>query len=164
MSHIRHHWAVLALLTAASVLSACALLPQPTTEQRPQVAVDASSADKNPETGDPLPIEGEDLYVDTDEWVVVIFDGREQEFDLDLMGALLPTELAADQALAEAGIGWIDGNDVGANGYELYFVGSDAAAMWSVLEPVFAAAPVAWNRVELRAGLEDASPQVLIRD
>ena len=98
-----------------------------------------------------------------DAWVVVMFEDREPEFDSNLMDQLLETELAADDALTEAGAGGIDGNEVGAHGYELYFVGDDAEAMWRALEPVFADAPVAWTRVELRNGLEDASPRVLLQ-
>lgn len=73
--------------------------------------------------------------------------------------ALLPI-----QALADIDAGWIDGNDVGAHGYELYFVGNDPSEMWRALEPVFAAAPVAWTRVELRTSLEDPSPTVLTQN
>ncbi|MGW9184009.1 hypothetical protein [Agromyces sp. NPDC055661] len=97
-------------------------------------------------------------------WVVVMFEGRDDEFDVNLMDALLETELAADEALAAADAGWIDGNDVGAHGYELYFVGDDASTMWRALEPVFATAPVAWTRVELRNSFEDPAPKVLTQD
>lgn len=96
-----------------------------------------------------------------DAWVVVMFEGRDDEFDGNLMDALLDTESAADQALADSNAGWIDGNDVGAHGYELYFVGNDPSEMWRALEPVFATAPVAWTRVELRKSLDDPSPKVL---
>lgn len=104
------------------------------------------------------------MPADTNAWVVVSFEDRPEEFDVDLMDALLETELKADEALAEANAGWIDGNDVGANGYELYFVGSDVDSLWSALEPVFAEAPVAWTRVELRNGLEDPAPRIITAD
>lgn len=68
---------------------------------------------------------------------------------------------AESYSLAEAGAGWIDGNDVGDYSYELYFVGDDATEMWALLGPVFADAPVAWTRVELRETLEDPAPEVL---
>ncbi|MGC5225339.1 hypothetical protein ACPW96_22475 [Micromonospora sp. DT81.3] len=77
------------------------------------------------------------------------------------MEALLETELAADQALADAGAGWIDGNEVGNSTYELYFIGEDPELTWNMLEPVFAEAPVAWTQVELRNGLEYTAPTVL---
>ena len=64
-----------------------------------------------------------------DGWVVVILEDRTSEFDGDLMEALLETELAADQALAHAGAGWIDGNVVGGSEYELYFVGVKGATI-----------------------------------
>lgn len=101
---------------------------------------------------------------EADAWVVVIFEDRPIEFDGNLMDALLETEMKADEALAEANAGWIDGNDVGAHSYDLYFVGSDVDAMWSALEPVFKEAPVAWTRVELRNGLEDPDPRVITAD
>ncbi len=101
------------------------------------------------------------VAAEPDAWVVVMFEDRGDQFDVDLMDVLFDTEMAADTALAEADAGWIDGNDVGDYGYELYFVGDDAAEMWSLLDPVFADAPVAWTRVELRATLEDPSPEVL---
>ncbi|KJL33862.1 hypothetical protein [Microbacterium azadirachtae] len=127
----------LALLALAWILSACSPSSAPTVAEEK--------------------IEGGDA------WVVVMFEDRESEFDSNLMDQLLETELAADDALAEAGAGGIDGNEVGAHSYELYFVGDDAEAMWRALEPVFAAAPVAWTRVELRNGLEDAAPRVLLQ-
>ncbi len=98
---------------------------------------------------------------DTEAWVVVIFEDRPEEFDGNLMEALFETEMRADEALAEANAGWIDGNDVGAYGYELYFVGEDVDVMWAALEPVFRDAPVAWTRVELRTGLDDPTPTVI---
>ena len=101
---------------------------------------------------------------EADAWVVVIFEDRPAEFDANLMDALLETEMKADEALAEAGAGWIDGNDVGAHSYDLYFVGSDVDVMWGALEPVFKEAPVAWTRVELRNGLEDPEPRVITAD
>lgn len=96
-------------------------------------------------------------------WVVVIFDDTDREFDLDVMDALLETELAADDALGEAGLGMIDGNEVGDHSYELYFVGGEGEAMWRVLEPVFEEAPVPWTRVEIRSGLEGEEPRVITR-
>ena len=97
-------------------------------------------------------------------WVVVRYEDRPDEFDGNLMEALLETELAADHALADSNTGWIDGNEVGDSTYELYFVGEDPQLMWDVLEPVFSQAPVSWTRVELRNGLQDPAPTVLNRD
>lgn len=77
---------------------------------------------------------------------------------------LLDTEMAADAALAEAGLGWIDGNEIGDESYDLYFAGSDAAAMWCVLEPVLEDGPVAWTYAELRETLEDPDPTLVIND
>jgi hypothetical protein len=95
-----------------------------------------------------------------EDWVVVRFDTAET-MSLDLMDVLLPLELEADEALSESGAGWIDGNEIGANGYELYFTGEDRHAIWAVLEPILAKSPHPWARVELRTGLEDPNPVVL---
>ena len=111
--------------------------------------------------GDSNPPESAIDAEDIQAWVVVSFDDRQDEFDANLMDMLLETELKADEALAAAASGYIDGNDVGEHSYTLYFVGSDAGAMWTILEPMFAAAPVAWSRVELRDSFEDASPEVI---
>jgi hypothetical protein len=94
------------------------------------------------------------------DWVVVTYVAETPGRELEAMKALLKTELAADQALRDAGAGLIDGNEVGQGEYDLYFVGRDREAMWQVLRPVFDDAPVAWRRVELRHGLDDKDPTV----
>lgn len=96
-----------------------------------------------------------------DHWVVVRFDATLEASDLDVMDVLVDTELAADEALRAAGAGYIDGNEIGGGQYDLFFVGADRAAMWAILEPVFASAPVSWTRVELRDGSEDPTPTVI---
>lgn len=95
-----------------------------------------------------------------EDWVVVVFDTAET-MSLDLMDALLPLELEADEALAADGTGWIDGNEIGAHGYELYFAGESRDAMWAVLEPILARSTHPWARVELRTGFDDPNPVVL---
>jgi len=99
--------------------------------------------------------------VSEEQWVVVTFGSAEEEMPAGWMDALLPVEMEAAEALEESGLGYIDGNEIGDYSYELYFVGSDARAMWEVIAPSFARAPVAWTRVELRDSLEDADPTVL---
>jgi hypothetical protein len=100
--------------------------------------------------------------MENEQWVVVTFGGAEEPMPSGWMEALLPVEMAAVEALEESDLGTIDGNDIGQHEYQLYFVGSDAAAMWHVLAPVFEGAPVAWARVELRNGLEDPAPSILM--
>lgn len=91
-----------------------------------------------------------------------MFENRTDEFDGNLMDALLDSEMRADEALAQADAGRIDGNDVGAYGYEQYFVGDDADSMWETLETAFRDAPVPWTQVEARNGLEDTSPTLIL--
>ena len=102
-------------------------------------------------------------HAEPDDWVVVRFEDNHDYMAMDAVDGLLETELAADEALQRAEAGWIDGNDVGDNVYELYFVGWGRERMWGVLEPVFAGAPLPWTQVELRDGLDDPTPTVLPR-
>lgn len=98
---------------------------------------------------------------EADDWVIVTFGGTADEFDLDVFDALLGTETAADEALQDAGAGWIDGNEIGGHQYDLYFVGFDSEEMWTILRPIFAEAPTDWTRVELRDGWDDGDATVL---
>jgi hypothetical protein len=102
---------------------------------------------------------GQATSQDGDAWVVVTYAVAAD--DDPAMLTLLSTETAADDALQDAGVGRIDGNEVGQGDYDMYFVGDDAQDMWTVLEPVLASAPVRWQKVELRDSLEDPDPQVL---
>lgn len=102
--------------------------------------------------------------MDEEQWVVVTFGGADEALPIGWMDALLPAEMAAVEALETSGLGYIDGNEIGDHGYELYFVGSDRHAVWGVLEPELRDAPVPWTRVELRTHLEDVDPIVLVRD
>ncbi|WP_147424076.1 hypothetical protein [Microbacterium sp. AG1240] len=137
------------MLASAGLLSGCAPL---VTWTEPPAAPAAGATPVE----SVAPAEGEG-----DDWVVVSFDDREAESDLDPMDELLETELAADQALADADAGWIDGNDVGDGTYELSFVGDDTEEMWMLLEPVFADAPVPWSEVRLYDGFDDPTPRVI---
>lgn len=128
-----------ALLTATALLSAC-VSSQPGAEDQTTYPEEASAVD---------------------DWVVVTFGDTEARFDLNVMDALLETELAADEALQAAGAGFIDGNEIGDNRYDLFFIGTDRNAMWNILQPIFDEAPVHWTTVELRDGLEDSQPIVL---
>jgi hypothetical protein len=109
-------------------------------------------------SGTALENPGESVSPAGDEWVVVTFEDREDVFDLSLMEAMLATELAADEALAAADAGHIDGNEIGAGEYALFFVGPDADRIWGLIRPVFDDAPIQWTRVELMEGLDDSSP------
>ncbi|WP_421742317.1 hypothetical protein [Cellulomonas sp.] len=108
-----------------------------------------------------VPAAGDPSGDEPDNWVVVSFADTAGQFDLDTMDSLLDTELAADEALQAAGAGGIDGNEIGEHQYDIYFVGTDREEMWSVLEPVFAAAPIMWSRVELHDGLDDPATIVV---
>ena len=95
------------------------------------------------------------------EWVVVTYT-LEPGSPAEAMDVLLETEQAADEALQRAGAGLIDGNEIGEDEYELYFVGPDRERMWQVLEPVLAKAPLKWSRVELFRVLGEDPDEVVL--
>lgn len=95
------------------------------------------------------------------DWVVVTYTLNAQS-PTDAMDVLLETEMAADAALAAAGAGPIDGNEVGGGEYQLHFVGADRHQMWQVLEPVLAQAPLEWSRVELLRTLGEDPDEVIL--
>lgn len=91
---------------------------------------------------------------ESEDWVIVFFEFSGDDTEIDVMDALLATEIELDAALVEQGLGWIDGNEVGQGSYDLYFNGDDHDEMWGVLKPILATAPMKWTRVELRDSLE----------
>jgi len=99
-----------------------------------------------------------DYYAAADDWVVVHFASNSEYSAGDAFRQLEDTEYAADDALNDDGLGLIDGNEVGGDSYDIYFVGFDRDHMWEALAPVFAAAPLQWTSVELYDGLEDPDP------
>ncbi len=97
-----------------------------------------------------------------DEWVVVTYADTEAKFSTHSMDALEETELEADEALSEAGLGMIDGNEIGDHSYQLFFAGSDRHRMWGVLEPILEKAPIRWSRVELFTSIDKTADEVIL--
>jgi starvation-inducible outer membrane lipoprotein len=95
------------------------------------------------------------------DWVVVTYTLKAGA-PTRTMDVLLETEMAADAALQDASAGSIDGNEVGAGEYQLYFVGPDRHRMWQVLERVLAKAPLKWTRVELYQTLGEEPDEVIL--
>lgn len=93
-----------------------------------------------------------------DHWVIVSYDVVEDD---PAMMQLLDTELTADAALQAAGVGAIDGNEVGQGVYDMYFFGTDREAMWAIIEPILDDAPAEWTKAELRDGLDDDAPIIV---
>ena len=69
--------------------------------------------------------------------------------------------MTADAALQAAGVGAIDGNEVGQGVYAMYFFGTDREAMWAIIEPILDDAPAEWTKAELRDGLDDDAPIIV---
>jgi hypothetical protein len=103
----------------------------------------------------------ENPTVDDLEWVVVVFE-LESEFGSPwLLTNMWPTEEAAIVALEEAGLGTIDGNEIGDSTYALYFYGDDSEAMWREIEPIMRDAPVPVAYVELWPDTFESEPRVI---
>ena len=107
--------------------------------------------------------DGADPYAGADDWIIVHFADNPRYSSADAFDRLENTEFAADDALAATGEGWLDGNEVGGESYDLYFFGYEKSRMWAVLEPVFDEAPLAWTSVELLDDLDDPTPTIIER-
>jgi hypothetical protein len=100
----------------------------------------------------------------TDEWdeFVTVTFALESEFgDDELLEQMWPIEEQAIEALESAGLGTIDGDDVGGHEYSLWFYGADREAMWDVLEPIMRTAPLPLSRVALWPAGDDTEPEVI---
>lgn len=98
---VRSRWRLVVLLLAGILVSGCSLVFD--------VAFSGPGSD-GPE------IETE---LAADAWVVVFYDA-DSNSAIEYMTALEATEYRADDALQAAGVGFIDGNEFGEDGYELY--------------------------------------------
>lgn len=93
--------------------------------------------------------------------VLVVF-ALDAEFGNDsTLKQMWAVEDRAAAALESSGAGYIDGNEIGASEYALYFYGTDREAMWQVLEPIMRDAPIPLSRVELWPPGESAEPTVI---
>lgn len=82
-------------------------------------------------------------------YVVVKFEQRPEQFDLELMRRLEQIEHIIGSAIAEAGIGRPDGNEVGTHSYDLFWEGDDVDLLWYMIEPLIYEAPAAWTTAEI---------------
>ena len=98
--------------------------------------------------------------IDDDASIIVTFTDLPDADDDAAWEALLDLELEAGEALVAAGLGYLDGNGSDGVVYGVFFYGSDHEAMWEVVEPVYADAPVAWSAVRMWASSEDVEPAV----
>ena len=99
-----------------------------------------------------------DFYASADDWVIVHFESNPEYTVDEAFQELESTEYIADDALQDEGLGQIDGNEIGQDSYDIYFVGFDRDPMWEALAPIFADASLQWTSVELYDGLEDPDP------
>ena len=82
--------------------------------------------------------------------VLVVFSLDAEFGDESTLEEMWPIEDRAIGALEASGLGYIDGNEIGASEYALYFYGTDREALWRLLEPIMRDAPIPLSRVELR--------------
>lgn len=101
----------------------------------------------------------DDLY--TEDLVLVVFALDAEFGDENVLETMWPVEQEALIAIERSGLGYLDGNEIGASEYALYFYGDDRAAMWELLEPILRKAPIEIARVELWPPGADAEPEVL---
>jgi len=84
-----------------------------------------------------------------DDMLVVVFALAERLGSIDVMDAMWPIEERAIEAIDASGLGFLDGNDIGAGEYGICFFGGDWKAMWELLKPIMQTAPVPLDRLEI---------------
>lgn len=84
-----------------------------------------------------------------DDMLVVVFALDDAFGTLNGIDAMWPIEERAIEAIDASGLGFLDGNDIGAGEYGICFFGSDWKAMWELLKPIMQTAPVPVDRLEV---------------
>lgn len=84
-----------------------------------------------------------------DDMLVVVFALAEEFGSIDVIDAMWPIEERAIEAIDTSGLGFPDGNDIGAGEYGICFFGSDWKAMWELLKPIMQTAPIPVDRLEI---------------
>lgn len=103
-----------------------------------------------------------DEYLEYTEDLVLAVFALDAEFGSDsTLEAMWAVEDEAMEALEEADAGYIDGNEIGAGEYSLYFYGTNRETMWEVLKPILEEAPIPLSRVELWPPEDDAEPTII---
>lgn len=119
-----------------------------------------------PSVREDVPVADEPVEPVGDEWaeaMVVAHFSVPQELDAgDLLDAMWPVEERAMIAIEESGLGYIDGNGIGAGEYDLYFYGADHEAVWELLEPILREAPLPLRSVTLRPAGDPVEQTVLL--
>ena len=93
--------------------------------------------------------------------VLVVFSLDAEFGDESTLEEMWPVEDRAIEALEASGLGYIDGNEIGASEYALYFYGADREAMWRLLEPIMREAPIPLSRVELWPPGDSPGPAII---
>ncbi|MET4100468.1 hypothetical protein ABIB37_002705 [Agrococcus sp. UYP10] len=90
--------------------------------------------------------------------IMMTFTGWPAETDDPVWHDMFALELEAGEALLDAGVGYLDGNGSDGEIYQVFFGGNDHAAMWSIIEPIYADAPLAWSEVQGWSSLDAEEP------
>ena len=113
-------------------------------------ALDDSSGSTEPMTvNDGLVDDKAEPSAQSDDMLVVVFSVDDTFASTDFFDAMWPVEERAIEAIDASGLGFLDGNDTGANEYGLCFFGSDWRAMWKLLEPIMRTAPAPIARLDV---------------
>lgn len=157
----RRRAALSASLVAVSALlglTACVVLPPPSS-----IAVGAPITDE--EHGERLEEHWDDVdpvLQDVGQSIIMRFSDVPAEPDDPAWEEMFMVELAAGDALLDAGIGYLDGNGSDGEVYEVFYYGSDHEAMWSIIEPMYDEAPLAWSEVQGWVSIEAEEPALLL--
>ncbi|QCR18740.1 hypothetical protein [Agrococcus sp. SGAir0287] len=138
-------------MLAAAALSGCVLLPPQQTIPTAHLA----DGDELAEYWDDVPEE-----VQGDASIVMTFTDVPAADDEAAWEALTTLEMEAGVALVDAGVGYLDGNGSDGVVYDVFFYGLDHEAMWDVVEPIYADAPIAWSSVTMWDSFEATEPAV----
>lgn len=135
------------IMTNVSTLNTPSPLPQSApvsgiAGESPNATVDGPYPNGSAEESANEPRQGDDM-------LVVVFALDDAFGTLSDIDAMWPIEERATEAIDASGLGFLDGNDIGAGEYGICFFGSDWKAMWDLLKPIMHTAPVPIDRLEV---------------
>ena len=133
-------------------LTACIALPQSSLGEVP--ITDVEHAERVGEHWDEI----DPALRSAEQSIIMTFTGWPAETDDVVWQEMFALELAAGEALLDEGVGYLDGNGSDGVIYQVFFGGNDHAAMWSIIEPIYADAPLAWSEVQGWDSLEAEEP------
>ncbi len=99
---------------------------------------------------------------DAEQSIIMSFSDLPTDPDDVVWEEMFFLELAVGEALLDAGVGYLDGNGSDGEIYEVFYWGNDHEAMWSIIEPMYADAPLAWSEVQGWVSFEAEEPALVL--